>query len=162
MHIRRTDADTIEIAALDSLCSDFLRQIVPCAQCDDHPAVQARLYSSPSEGREPDFDQDWKSYVEPDLRDLFRSAREIVEADLQNLTPVASPDDATLRIPFKHLEAWIHVLNQARLALSALHDFTERDMESALGMSDDRRSIALFQVHLYGFLQECFLRILDS
>jgi hypothetical protein len=62
----------------------------------------------------------------------------------------------------KHLEAWIHALNQARLALSARFGFTERDMEDAIPIEGDQRALALFQVHFYGFLQECFLRQLED
>ena len=112
--------------------------------------------------REPDFEQDWKNYVEPDLRSLFRSTQEIVEGDLKRFDPDESGDSSTLRIPVKNLEAWIHTLNQARLAIAARYDFTDKEMEKQLSLGSGARSLALFQVHFYGFLQECFLQQLDA
>ena len=151
----------MELGEMDFLCCQFVLQIVPSAQATDDPAAQRRLYSSPTEGREQEFEQDWKNYVVPDLRNIFRSAQEIVEGDLAGFEPDESDESSTLRIPVKNLEAWIHTLNQARLAISARYDFTERDMERSLSMSGDARGLALFQVHFYGFMQECFLQQLD-
>ncbi len=162
MRIRRCDVQTMELAELDLLSCELLHQIVVSARSDDHPAARERLYSSPTEGREPAFEQDWKNYVEPDLRDLFRTAQEVVLADLKDFPPNDPEEANTLHIPMKNLDAWIHALNQARLALSARYDFTERDMEVAMPLEGDERALALFQVHFYGFLQECFLRQLED
>ena len=162
MHIRRCNDQTVELGGIDLLCCELLRQIVVSAQVDDYPAARERLYSSPSHGREPEFDQDWKDYVEPDLRDMFRSSQEVVQAALKDFPPEKPAHSYTLHIPVKHLEAWIHVLNQARLALSARFGFTEHDMEEAIPFEGDQRALVLFQVHFYGFLQECFLRQLED
>ncbi|HZJ13940.1 MAG TPA: DUF2017 family protein [Chthoniobacteraceae bacterium] len=162
MRIRRRDDQTVELSGIDLLCCELLRQIVVSGQVDDFPAARERLYSSPSHGREPEFDQDWKDYVEPDLRDMFRTSREVVQAALKNFPPKKPADSYTLNIPVKHLEAWIHALNQARLALSARFNFTEHEMEDAIPIEGDQRALALFQVHFYGFLQECFLRQLED
>ena len=161
MHVHRLDRDTMELGDMEPLCCELLSQIVPSADVSDDPAAHRRLYSSPTEGHEPDFEQDWKSYVEPDLRDLFRNAQEIVQDDLRDFSPPASDAHGTVHIPLKHLEAWIHTLNQARLAIAARHDFTEKDMETRAAVVGDARSLALFQIHFYGFLQECFLQQLD-
>lgn len=147
---------------MDFICGQFILQIVPCAAATDDPAVQSRLFCQPSGGREPEFERDWKEYVEPDLRDIFKSAQEIVEGDLKDFDPNEAGDSSTLRIPIKHLEAWVHALNQARLALSARYDFTEEDMEKPVSLGGDARGLALFQVHFYGFVQECFLQQLDE
>jgi hypothetical protein len=162
MRIRRCDAQTVELGDLDLLCCELLEQIVVNSQVDDYPAARERIYSTPTHGREPEFDQDWKNYVEPDLRDMFRNSQEIVQSALENFPPDKTADSYALRIPIKHLEAWIHVLNQARLALAARNNFTERDMEDAIPIEGDQRALALFQVHFYGFLQECFLRQLED
>ncbi len=162
MHLHRADRDHMELADMDFLCSQFVLQIVPSATAGDDPASHRRLYSSPTQGREPDFERDWKEYVEPDLRSIFKGTQEIVEGDLKKFDPAESGESSTLRIPMKHLEAWIHTLNQARLAISARHDFTEEDMEKPVSLGGDARSLALFQVHFYGFVQECFLQQLEE
>ena len=161
MHILRLNRDTMELGEMDFLCCEMLQQIIPSANADDDPAVHRRLYSSPSGSREPEFDQDWKNYVEPDLRNLFRSSQEIVEGDLQGFAPAEDTGDNALRIPVKNLEAWIHTLNQARLAIAARYDFSERDMDKRMSLDGGARSLALFQIHFYGVLQECFLQQLD-
>ena len=152
----------MELGEMDFLCCQLIQQIVQSATDTDDPAAQRRLFASPTEGREPDFEQDWKNYVEPDLRLLFRSTQEIVEGDLKRFDPDESGDSSTLRIPVKNLEAWIHTLNQARLAIAARYDFTDKEMEKQLSLGSGARSLALFQVHFYGFLQECFLQQLDA
>jgi hypothetical protein len=162
MRIRRRDEKTVELGGLDLLCCELLRQIVVSAQVDDFPAARERLYSSPTHGREPELDQDWKKYVEPDLRDMFRSAQEVVRAALENFPPDKAADSYTLRIPVANLEAWIHALNQARLALSARYNLTEHEMEDAIPIADNQRALALFQVHFYSLLQDCFLRQLED
>ena len=161
MHIQRADRNHMELGEMDFLCSQFILQIVPSASATDDPAVQHRLYSSPSGGREAEFDEDWKNYVKPDLQNIFRSAQEIVEGDLKRFDPDESDESSTVRIPVKNLEAWIHTLNQARLAISARYDFSEEEMEKRVSVGGDARGLALFQVHFYGFLQECFLQQLD-
>ena len=62
----------------------------------------------------------------------------------------------------KNLDAWIHTLNQARLAISTRYDFTEEDMEKRVSLGGDARGLALFQVHFYGFVQECFLQQIED
>ena len=141
MHVHRLDRDTMELGEMEPLCCELISQIVPSADVSDDPAGHRRLYSSPGEGREPDFEQDWKSYVEPDLRDLFRNAQEIVQDDLRTFSLPESGGLGTVHIPLKHLEAWIHTLNQARLAIAARHDFTEKDMETRAAVVGDARGL---------------------
>ena len=69
---------------------------------------------------------------------------------------------SALAIPIKHLESWIHGLNQARLALAARHSFTEEDMDRILPLAGDPHSLALLQVRFYGILQELFLQELEA
>ncbi len=162
MQLHRADQNYMELAEMDFLCCQFILQIVPSASATDDPAIQHRLFCQPTGGREPEFERDWKEYVEPDLQNIFKSAQEIVEGDLKKFVPADSDESATLRIPVKNLEAWIHTLNQARLAISARNDFTEEDMERPVSLAGDARGLALFQVHFYGFVQECFLQQLEE
>ena len=158
MTIERLDRHTVVISRIDPLVSQLLQKIVSSADPGEDPRVVGRLYSSPSGGREPDFDRDWTEYVEPDLRRLFQGSLDIVREDVARLTAPARRRDGALHIRVENLDAWIHALNQARLAISARHDFTEDDMNSRAPVEGDARAQALFQVHFYGFLQECFLR----
>lgn len=160
MKISRIDERTVALSRVDLLCSELLHQIAVSAELDD-PAVHERLFSSPTTGKESEFEEDWQRYVHPGLRHLFQTSLQVVRDDLKGFPPSQADENYTLRIPLNHLDAWVHSLNQARLALAAHHNFTEQEMEAVMPIAGDARSLALFQVHFYGFLLECFLRELD-
>jgi hypothetical protein len=161
MEIRRLDPQTVALAGLDPFACALLRQIIPSAAPGDNAAARARLFSSPTGGAEPEFDEDWRAWVEPDLHEHFQSSLSLVESDLAELPAEATEEPAELQIPVEHLDSWINALNQARLALAARHEITERDMESEL-LLGDARGFALFQVEFYGSLQFCFIRELEK
>ena len=161
MEIQRIDPQTVGLTGLDPFACALLRQIVPSAAPGEDPAARARLYSSPTGGAEPEFDEEWQEYIEPGLREQFQTNLSLVETDLAALPAQGSEDAAVLRIPVDHLDSWINALNQARLALAARHSITEEDMESEL-LLGDARGFALFQVEFYGSLQFCFIRELEG
>jgi Domain of unknown function (DUF2017) len=158
MQITRPDRHTVALTQLNSVCCELLRQIVSSADPGESGPARARIFPTPTEGREPEADRDWREYVEPDLRRLFQDALDVVAEDVKGLAPEGRKQAHALRIPVKNLEAWIHALNQARLAIVARNDFAEKDMEGRAPIEGDARALALFQVHFYGFLQECFLQ----
>ncbi len=158
MQISRLDTRTVALTQLNAVCCTLLRQIASSADPGENGPARARIYPAPTGGREPDADRDWREYVEPDLRRLFQDALDVVEEDVKKLAPEGRRQGHALRIPVKNLEAWIHALNQARLAIAARNDFAEPDMDGRVPVEGDARALALFQVHFYGFLQECFLR----
>lgn len=161
MQIHRLDAQTVALEDLDPFCAKLLRKIPQHADPTGHAAAEARLFSTPTHGAEPQADAEWKEYVEPDLRQLFIDTVNVVKEDLAGLATTGSKSQ-TLRLPLSHLEAWVHALNQARLALAARYDFTERDMDHQLTLDTGPRALALFEVRFYGLLQEFFLQQLDA
>jgi len=153
--------DGIEISDLDPFLAELLRQIPASASTDDSAAAKGRIFSNPA--TQDEICQEWKIYVEPELRGLFQSALETVNEDLQQLNgKEKSVRNCTLRIPARHVEAWLNGLNQARLAIAARCNFTEGELSdhyrSPIG---SRRDLSLFQVNFYGFLQEFLLREAD-
>ncbi len=158
--VTRIDEQTIAIGPLDLFSTELLHQIHLSANPEGSRAARERLYPSPTHGEDADFDQDWNDYVEPDLVDMFATSIEVIESDIADFPPARpAADHHTLHLPIKNLEAWIHGLNQARLALAARHGFTEKEMDGPL-TGEGLDALALFQVHFYGWLQECFLRVL--
>ena len=154
---------TLEISEIDPFLAELLRQIPASANPEAVPAAEQRLYSAPAGPDEKEFCQEWKVYVEPELRLLFQSATETVAADLGQLAAEEKPfANGTLRIPQEHSDAWLNALNQARLAIAAKYDFTEAELcdyyRSPIG---SRRDLSLFQVNFYGFLQEFILREME-
>jgi Domain of unknown function (DUF2017) len=163
MRIVRTDSKTVAVGPLDLFYCEFLHQIGAAADPADSDEARERLFPSPSNGENPELDKDWIEFVEPELTDWFRSCLQVVERDLKDF-PGDSPKNAdyTLHIPFDHLDAWIHALNQARITLGVKYNFTDTDMSGDIPLEGQDRSIALFQEHFYGVLIECFVRILDE
>lgn len=153
MVIRRIDEHTLAIEEIAPVVSELLRQISVHAQMDDS-AVEERLLSQPTAGDEPEFTADWAEYVHPDLVSSFAAALDVIRGDLERLS---GDSEETLELPIDHLEAWLHGLNQARLALASRHRFTDDELESDLPEGDGARAIALFHIRFYGLLMECFL-----
>jgi hypothetical protein len=122
------------------------------------PRTEARFFPDPASDHE--LMEDWKSFVQPGLMELFRSARETVQADLRGASE--SKGIFSLQIPKNHGDAWLSALNQARLAIAEESGFGEKDLASDVEPNpEDPRSMALFQMSFYGFLQECLVRMQD-
>jgi Domain of unknown function (DUF2017) len=154
--------DELQISDLDPFLAELLRQIPGSTNPEGESEAEARLFSRPSAERE--ICAEWKSYVEPELRLLFRSAIETVADDLTQLNGnEKSFHNCTLRIPFEHADAWLNALNQARLVIAAKYKFSDEELNdhdrSPIG---SRRDLGLFQVSFYGFLQEFILREMQS
>ena len=174
LHRKKEGKGPIVLENLEPFFIDQLRRLPGFADPQDDPAAKARLFSAPmSRGGDGDeFNEDWERYVEPEIRSLFRTARGTVEEDLASLPefagqepmeaydPVAfMPTSAKLEIPLGNVEAWLSVLNQARLVIAARRGFGERDMDEDLPfppLSD--RDLDLFRVHFYDFLQQVLLK----
>ena len=162
MEVSRNNG-SLEISEIDPFLAELLRQIPESTNPDSVPAAEQRLYSPPAKPNEKELCTEWKIYVEPELRRLFQSATETVQADLHQLAENDKPfANSTLRIPCEHSEAWLNTLNQARLAIAAKYDFSEPELcdqyRSPIG---SRRDLSLFQVNFYGFLQEFILREME-
>lgn len=153
---------------------ELFRRLPGSADPGDHPAARERLFSSPMTVDSAGFEADWRELVEPELREMFRSAREIVEDDLRALPPADPavdpmsgdldsiaflPTKHRLEIPRDHAEAWLGVLNQARLVIASRRNFGEREMDEELVFPPaSERDLDLFRIHFYDFVQQMLLR----
>jgi hypothetical protein len=153
--------DALQVSDLDPFLAELLRQIPASANPEGKAEAESRLFSRPS--AEEEICAEWKSYVEPELRRLFRGATETVAEDLAQLNGnEKSLRNRTLSIPFQHADAWLNALNQARLVIAAKYEFSDAELNdhdrSPIG---SRRDLSLFQVSFYGFLQEFILREME-
>lgn len=156
------EGETLRVSDLDPFLAELLRQIPVSTNPEGTAGAEERLYVKPS--NEKELCGEWKSYVEPELRRLFRSATETVAADLAQLNGnEKSLRNRSLRIPFEHADAWLSALNQARLVIAEKYKFSDEELNdhdrSPIG---SRRDLGLFQVNFYGFLQEFILREMES
>ncbi len=161
MYIHRLDSHFLVITGISAFLGDLLLGLTRCVE-KEHPAVEKRMLSSPTAGADPEWDAEWREYVQPDLLHIFQTSREVVDGDLAGFPSDPEREPFTLKIPLVHLEAWVHSLNQARLSLAAIHGFEEQDLEGEFSFGGDARALALTQVHFYGILQESLLRHLES
>ncbi len=134
-----------------------LRQL-PLLLSDDAPGIRDHLERTSCPG-DPEAAAQWDRYAAPDLAHLFRSARAVVEGDLEALAGEPRKRGRfLLPIPPAHLAAWLSSLAAARVTLSDVHSIGEAEMESALPeeiVSDRDRSILL--IHLLGWIQGLLL-----
>ena len=69
------------------------------------------------------------------------------------------PTEHILEVPRKHIDAWLTVLNQARLVIAAKRGFGEREMDEDMSFPPlTQRDLSLFQIHFYDFVQQVLLR----
>jgi len=131
----------------------MLRQI-PIAEELSSPDAEDRLFPEPSD--DSDLVDDWKTLVQPELLDSFRSARQVVESDLKRM--VGTNEAHSLEIPLNHAEAWLNALNQLRLAIAASHHLSEEELSrEEAPEAHTPRDLAVLRVHFYGYLQHVIL-----
>ena len=160
MNIQWEEGDVV-FGNLDDFLADLLRRLPAAAAIDDE-AARKRLFGSPTGGKDPEADEEWKDVVEPDLEELFQSHVEIVERDLQKLNGSGDEEgEFELRVPGEHLRAWVHTLNQARIALAAKYDINEADMEGRGEFESEEKGFAFLQVEIYGLVFGFLLRHTD-
>ena len=148
MEIRR-DEDGWHFAEMDLFVAELLRNLPVCAAADDD-AARMRIFSSPTGGADEQEDQDWSENVTPELREIFQGNVDTVRDDLARLK--TEGEASSLSIPITNARAWVHTLNQARLALGAKHGVTEDDIEARRKVSDNAKAFALMQIDFYGML----------
>lgn len=161
MEIIRVDEKLVEIRQIDSFFVDLLRQIPAETDPGDDKIARERLYSNPLDDPSDEFNEEWKTYVGPELSHLFQSASETVAEDLKNLIRLKDMEEPvySLPIPVEHLDQWLNTLNQARLVIAARNRFTDEELAADFSpIINSQRDMNLLQVHIYGFLQEIFLR----
>jgi len=150
--------DGLRLARLDLFFVELMRQIPVSADPADSDAARQRLY--PGITADPQENEEWRTYVHPELAELFSGAGGIVREDLETFEQLDDTNDNwAFEIPADHFDQWLNVLNQARLSLAARFAFTEEEMaQSGPATIESTRDLSLFQVHFYGFLQECLLQ----
>jgi hypothetical protein len=157
VEVKRT-GDGLRLARLDLFFVELLRQIPVSADPGDSDAARDRLY--PAATTDAKSNEDWRAYVHPELKEFFTTGSQTVREDLENFEQLdESGDNWAFEIPAEHFDQWLNVLNQARLSLAARFEFLEKEMgQNGPRTIETVRDLSLFQVHFYGFLQECLLQ----
>jgi len=157
VEVTRTD-DGLRLARLDLFFVELMRQIPVSADPGDSDAARDRIY--PVATADAEANEDWRAYVHPELKEYFTTSSGTVREDLENFEQLdETTENWAFEIPAEHFDQWLNVLNQARLSLAARYDFEEKEMsQNGPRTIETVRDLSLFQVHFYGFLQECLLQ----
>ena len=145
----RWDEEGWHFEEMDPFEIGLLRELPASALLDDE-AARERILSSPTHGADAEADQEWREHVVPGLAELFRSNVDVVVDDLAAMR--THGEESSVHIPAKNARAWIHTLNQARLALGAMHGVTEADIEGRRRTRSRAKAKALMQIEVYGML----------
>ena len=157
MKLSATEEGALDLEEIPPFLFGLL-QAVPLGAASKDPRVESRFYPDPA--LDDLLVEDWKTLVHPELQETFLSAREVVLADLRETSEAEGK--FSMKIPRPHMDAWLSTLNQVRLAIAEENHFGENDLaEEIVSDSSDPRSIALFQISFYGFLQECLVKMQD-
>lgn len=164
MRLRSNDDGTWEIQRLRELEFLMLGKLEGAVDTSDLPEAHDRLYQSPL-GRVPvdeaedEMVEDWEGLVHPDLRDQFRSALEVVLADMDGFKGRKRQGEMeySLVVPKKHADDWVSALNQARLVLHERHDLPDEDGVLD-GEGGAEQWMALLQSEVYGTIIEFLVR----
>jgi hypothetical protein len=159
MNIYLGENGEVRMDEIDEFAAMILRELPSAASPADEQS-ESRIYQSPTNGKDEEIDEDWKDIVEPELRELFAEAMDLVIDDLAKMKP-NQKDILAVEIPPNHIDAWIHTLNRARLVLGTKWNVTEDDMESGYSTEDGNpeRSMAIFKIEFYGMFLEFLVRI---
>ena len=153
MRILREQDGSFLVSKVEPHLHDLFRGIPAAADPEENAAARDRLFPMPLKGSEAEeFREEWREFVQPGLRHWFENAVVTVETDLEQLD-----DKNSFVIPAKHVDAWLNALNQARLALAAKFGIGEEDMDRDSAPLENERDFVLFQIHFYGFIQECLV-----
>ena len=159
LRVRPHNEKYIRITGIDPLLLDSLHALPEILEQRDTPAARSRLLPDPTTA-DVSTNAEWQRLIGPELRHLFVSAAETVTRDL---TAVA-PDNQQSKLfettfPTEHLRAWMSALNQTRLILGELFKVTEADMESADFDLKNPKGLAVFRIHVFGYLLQLLVEL---
>ena len=128
-----TDDGGLLLSHLAPWFVSVLLEVPDLLDADQPDAVKRRLYPEPSD--DPEQSKEWQKYVHPELFALLASAREIIQRDLETLSPMVEsvpPGLWGVTVQKEHISAWISAMNAARLTLAATYGIEEEDMDAGV------------------------------
>ncbi|MCS7009050.1 MAG: DUF2017 family protein, partial [Chthoniobacterales bacterium] len=73
--------------------------------------------------------KEWRDLVHTDLEQRFQEAQDVVARDIAAMR-TNGEGKTELFIPFKHVDAWLNCLNQARISIAAEYNLDEDDLNT--------------------------------
>ena len=152
LRIESDGVNRLRLRGVDPVLLDCLQRLPEILGQRDAPEVRQRLFPDPTDA-ETETNCDWQRLIAPELRHLFEAAGETVARDLANLAPDPQhKHHFQISFAADHLNAWMSAINQARLILGELFQVTEADMNRPDFDLDQPKGLALFRIHVLGYL----------
>lgn len=157
MNFHQRENGDIEISEIDSLLAFLMVEGIRQEE-EEWDCIADSFLATPLV-EDAIFSQDWKEYVQPGLLTLFKSCHAHVLTDLEKMKQeqLRGPKDALgrLLIPVAHREAWLRILNVARLSLAARHRLNDQEISGEVAPDlNTERGKALLQLQLFSMLQQ--------
>lgn len=165
MFVERVGDDTF-IRCMPVWVVDTLIRLPDWLESED-PDVRERL--QPAAYTDPEAEQEWRQHISPDLEHLFQTRTEIIRKDLAalqiDLPGGADGEDGedgadeeldldasdgvtfTLKIPRKHLSAWLTSLQAGTHAVFLVEELSEEDIgRDPRDESDAHKQVAMMRL----------------
>jgi hypothetical protein len=163
MNFHQRDNGDIEFSAIDPLVALLIIEGIR-KQEEEWDCIAGSFLGSPISS-DLLFSKDWREYVQPGLLTLLKSSHAHVLTDLEIMKREQFQSQhrnlGRLLIPTSHLEAWLRILNAARLSLAARHRLNDQEIsgESGIPDLDTERGKAILQLQLFTMLQQVLVEI---
>lgn len=149
LSVRAVGQDRLELTGVDDAVAYCLGRVPTILSNRDSAGVRDRLHPD-ALPNDPARNAEWHRLMDTELAHLFEAAQVTFAADLAAAAPLGSE----IEFPAKHLKAWMSAVNQARIALSELHQFDAQDMRRDEFTPGVPRDSALLQVQVLGYVMQ--------
>ncbi len=120
---------------------------------DLRSVLHSRVYPD-----EPEREEEWNKLMGGELFHLFADRARILGRDLEGMTIDSSPRRYRVRIPGKHLTAWISSLAAARLILAERFEVDEEAMRKERDFEEPGiQDLVIWRIDVLALIQEMLL-----
>ncbi len=159
--LARTEDQQVCLSGIDWVTAACLLEVPGTLPLGKSGPPHDRLFPRVNETEEK-LNEDWRSYVTPELEVLFAEAGQVLARDIEPLARTGDDLKArSLTFPINHCDAWMSAINQARLILGAQHGVADKDMEEREFVeADDPKKQAVLRIHVLGYVLQVFVEFL--
>ena len=162
MNFHQRENGDIEVSEIDPLLAFLMAEGIRQEE-EEWDCIADSFLATPL-AEDTLFSQDWKEYVQPGLLTLLKSCHAHAITDLENMKreQLYGSKDALgrLLIPVAHREAWLRILNVARLSLAARHRLHDQEIGGEIAPDlNTELGKAILQLQLFSMIQQVLVEV---